>query len=38
MHLILSDARWRRLCDKIKRQGVMGRPWADDRGCLTAFC
>ena len=37
MHPIPSDAQWRKLRDKIKRQGVMGRPRADDRACLTAI-
>lgn len=37
MEIAVTDAQWRKVADKITRQGVMGRPRADDRRCLNAI-
>jgi transposase len=37
MEIAVTDAQWARVVDKIKSQGVMGRPRADDRRCLNAI-
>jgi transposase len=37
MEIAVTDAQWKRVADKMSRQGVMGRPRADDRRCLNAI-
>jgi transposase len=37
MEICLRDDQWDRIVDKIGKQGVMGRPRADDRRCLNAI-
>ena len=37
MEICLRDEQWDRIVDKIGKQGVMGRPRADDRRCLNAI-
>ena len=37
MEIAVTDEQWERVVDKIKTQGVMGRPRADDRRCLNAI-
>jgi transposase len=37
MEIAVTDAQWKKVADKISRQGVMGRPRADDRRCLNAI-
>lgn len=37
MEICLRDDQWDRIVDKIRKQGVMGRPRADDRRCLNAI-
>jgi transposase len=37
MEIAVTDAQWEKVADKMSRQGVMGRPRADDRRCLNAI-
>ena len=37
MEIRLRDEQWERLVDKIGKQGVMGRPRADDRQCMDGI-
>ena len=37
MEIAVTDEQWKRVADKMSRQGVMGRPRADDRRCLNAI-
>ena len=37
MEIAVTDEQWKKIADKIKRQGAMGRPRADDRRCLNAI-
>jgi transposase len=37
MEIAVTDAQWKQVADKMSRQGVMGRPRADDRRCLNAI-
>ena len=37
MEITVTDEQWERVVDKIKGQGVMGRPRVDDRRCLNAI-
>jgi len=37
MEIAVTDEQWKRAADKMSRQGVMGRPRADDRRCLNAI-
>jgi len=37
MEIAVTDEQWERVVDKIKGQGVMGRPRVDDRRCLNAI-
>jgi transposase len=37
MEIAVTDAQWKKVADKMSRQGVMGRPRADDRRCLNAI-
>jgi transposase len=37
MEIAVTDEQWKKVSDKMSRQGVMGRPRADDRRCLNAI-
>ena len=37
MEIAVTDEPWKKISDKIKRQGVMGRPRADDRRTFNAI-
>ena len=37
MEISVTDEQWKRVADKLSRQGVMGRPRADARRCLNAI-
>jgi transposase len=37
MEITVTDEQWERVVNKIKSQGVMGRPRADDRRCLNVI-
>jgi transposase len=37
MEIAVTDEQWKRVADKMSRQGVMGRPRVDDRRCLNAI-
>jgi transposase len=37
MEISVTDKQWKKISDKIKRQGVMGRPRADDRRTFNAI-
>jgi len=37
MEIAVTDEQWKKVADKLSRQGVMGRPRVDDRRCLNAI-